>query len=406
MLSQFFINRPKFALVISILIVIVGGISIPQLPIESMPDITPPTIKVSTTYPGANANTVLESVAAPIEEQVNGVENMIYMDSKSDSEGQFNLTVSFEIGSDVDMAQVMTKNRVAVAEPLCRLERPVHRRSQAGIELVHSRALEHDQAVGPLDGPPRLGAGSQIAVEVGAGQRHHQRQVGTEPLESLDRRVAAPRVKRQQQVAALAVPLLPHVDPVAEPAQDPRPADGGDPVAGAVVDQLVALEIERLGAVDRLNTSVFITRKSLRQVLGGLVKRPRASAVRSPPPETDPDRDHVGQRKALLNPTLAHRLLPAREGVQQHKGRDRADADQPDPLQRARHAAHLFQRFNQVGVTVLIASHDVDIIRQMGELPIADTEDYKKAIVKYRKKKSLIIVLQRQDQLYNITVKL
>ncbi len=77
MFSRIFIERPKFALVISILIVIVGGLAIPMLPIESMPDITPPTIKVSATYPGADANTVLESVAAPIEEQVNGVEKMI-----------------------------------------------------------------------------------------------------------------------------------------------------------------------------------------------------------------------------------------------------------------------------------------------------------------------------------------
>jgi len=77
MFSRIFIERPKFALVISILIVIVGGLSIPLLPIESMPDITPPTIKVSATYPGADANTVLESVAAPIEEQVNGLQERL-----------------------------------------------------------------------------------------------------------------------------------------------------------------------------------------------------------------------------------------------------------------------------------------------------------------------------------------
>jgi len=145
MFSRIFIERPKFALVISILIVIVGGLSIPLLPIESMPDITPPTIKVSATYPGADANTVLESVAAPIEEQVNGVENMIYMDSKSDSEGQFNLTVSFDIGTDVDMAQVMTKNRVAVAEPLLpeevmRQGVKVDKQSTAMVEVVSLRS--------------------------------------------------------------------------------------------------------------------------------------------------------------------------------------------------------------------------------------------------------------------------
>jgi HAE1 family hydrophobic/amphiphilic exporter-1 len=145
MFSRTFIERPKFALVISILILIMGIIAVTQLPIESMPDITPPTIAVSTSFPGADANTVLESVAAPIEEQVNGVENMIYMDSKSDSEGQFNLTVSFEIGSDVDMAQVMTKNRVAVAEPLLpnevkRQGVKVDKKSTAMVEVVSLRS--------------------------------------------------------------------------------------------------------------------------------------------------------------------------------------------------------------------------------------------------------------------------
>jgi len=145
MFSRIFIDRPKFALVISILILIVGGISIPMLPIESMPDITPPTISVSTTFPGADAATVLESVAAPIEEQVNGVENMIYMDSKSDSEGKLNLTVSFDIGSDVDMAQVMTKNRVDVAMPLLPEEVKrqgvvVEKKSTAMVEVVSLRS--------------------------------------------------------------------------------------------------------------------------------------------------------------------------------------------------------------------------------------------------------------------------
>jgi HAE1 family hydrophobic/amphiphilic exporter-1 len=141
MFSRFFIERPKFALVISILIVLVGGISIPLLPIESMPDITPPTIQVEANFPGADAGTVEQAVAAPIEEQVNGVEDMIYMSSKSGSDGSMNLTVSFEIGTDVDMAQVMTKNRVAVAEPLLPQEVmrqgvKVDKQSTAMVEVV------------------------------------------------------------------------------------------------------------------------------------------------------------------------------------------------------------------------------------------------------------------------------
>ncbi|PID78536.1 hydrophobe/amphiphile efflux-1 family RND transporter [bacterium DOLZORAL124_64_63] len=145
MFSRIFIERPKLALVISILILIVGLIAVTLLPVESMPDVTPPTIAVSASYPGADANTVLESVAGPIEDQINGVENMIYMDSKSDSEGNYNLTVSFDIGSDGDMAQVMTKNRVAVAEPLLpdevkRQGVRVNKKSTAIVEVVSLRS--------------------------------------------------------------------------------------------------------------------------------------------------------------------------------------------------------------------------------------------------------------------------
>jgi HAE1 family hydrophobic/amphiphilic exporter-1 len=115
--SRIFINRPVLALVISIVVVILGALAIPILPVESTPDITPPTVKVSTTYPGASAQVVEESVTQPIEEQVNGVEDMIYMSSKSTSSGVLDLTVSFEVGTNVDMAAVLTQNRVAIAEP-------------------------------------------------------------------------------------------------------------------------------------------------------------------------------------------------------------------------------------------------------------------------------------------------
>jgi len=116
-LSRFFIERPIFASVISIVIVIAGGVSFGVLPVAQYPEITPPTVQVSTSYPGANARVVAETVAAPIEQQVNGVENMIYMSSTSASDGSYNLTVSFEVGTDLDMAQVMVQNRVKLAEP-------------------------------------------------------------------------------------------------------------------------------------------------------------------------------------------------------------------------------------------------------------------------------------------------
>ena len=117
MFSKFFINRPIFAAVISIAIVIAGSITIPLLPIEQTPDITPPTVQVSTTYPGASAEVVADTVATPLEEQINGVDNMIYMYSTSSDDGSMNLTVAFEVGTDVDMSTVLVQNRVNMAEP-------------------------------------------------------------------------------------------------------------------------------------------------------------------------------------------------------------------------------------------------------------------------------------------------
>ena len=118
MFSRFFIYRPIFASVIAIVIVLVGGLSIPLLPIESMPNITPPSVQVTTSYPGAGASVVAESVTAPMEEKINGVENMLYMSSKSASDGSCNITITFEVGTDVDMATVLVQNRVNEATPV------------------------------------------------------------------------------------------------------------------------------------------------------------------------------------------------------------------------------------------------------------------------------------------------
>ncbi len=117
MFSRIFIERPIFASVISITIVLLGIVSIGKLPIARYPQIAPPTINVAAVYPGANATTIAETVAAPIEEQVNGVENMLYMTSTSSDDGTMNLSIVFEIGTDLDMASVLVQNRVAAAEP-------------------------------------------------------------------------------------------------------------------------------------------------------------------------------------------------------------------------------------------------------------------------------------------------
>jgi multidrug efflux pump len=117
MLARIFINRPVLACVLSIVILLLGGIAAGLLPVAEYPDVTPPTIRVSANYPGANAQVVADTVAAPIEQQVNGVEKMMYMTSQSNNDGSYTLDVSFEIGTDVNMAQVLTQNRVAIAEP-------------------------------------------------------------------------------------------------------------------------------------------------------------------------------------------------------------------------------------------------------------------------------------------------
>ena len=115
--AHFFIERPVFAAVLSIVTVIVGAIAIFTLPIAQYPEIAPPTVTVSAQLSGANAKTVAETVATPIEEQINGVEGMIYMSSQSTNDGNMKLTVTFKLGTNLDIAQVQVQNRVAIAQP-------------------------------------------------------------------------------------------------------------------------------------------------------------------------------------------------------------------------------------------------------------------------------------------------
>src|SRR5688572_3405453 len=132
-LSKFFIDRPIFAGVLSVLIFLAGLLALRVMPISEYPEVAPPSVIVRAQYPGANPKVIAESVATPIEEAVNGVENMLYMSSQATTDGLMTLTVTFRLGTDVDKAQQLVQNRVSQAEP--RLPEEVRR---LGVTTVKS----------------------------------------------------------------------------------------------------------------------------------------------------------------------------------------------------------------------------------------------------------------------------
>src|SRR5512141_1971923 len=115
MISKFFIERPVLANVLAILMIVIGAVALLNLPVAQYPDVVPPTVQVTTRYPGASARTIIDTVALPIEQQVNGVEGMIYMQSYAADDGSYSLTVTFNIGTDLNFAQVLVQNRVSSA---------------------------------------------------------------------------------------------------------------------------------------------------------------------------------------------------------------------------------------------------------------------------------------------------
>ena len=124
-IPRFFVDRPIFAVVLSVLMLIAGGLTLLKLPLSEYPQVTPPTVQVTASYPGANPAVIAETVAAPLEQAINGVENMLYMSSQAATDGRMTLTIAFKQGTDPDMAQIQVQNRVSRALP--RLPQEVQR---------------------------------------------------------------------------------------------------------------------------------------------------------------------------------------------------------------------------------------------------------------------------------------
>jgi multidrug efflux pump subunit AcrB len=218
MFSRFFIDRPIFASVMSIIIVVAGAIAVFSLPLAQYPEITPPTVEVFASYPGANAQTVLDTVAAPIEQQVNGVENMLYMSSQCTNDGSYTLTVTFKNGTNLNLAQVLVQNRVSLALAILpdlvkRRGVPVKKKSPSVLMMVNlfspkgtrdSLYLSNYATIQLRDELSRLPGVGDITY---LGQRDYSMRVWLDPQKMANRKISASDIVRaieQQNIQVAA----------------------------------------------------------------------------------------------------------------------------------------------------------------------------------------------------------
>ena len=220
-LGRLSINQPILAMVLSIVLLIVGAIAYTTLPVAEYPQVVPPTVVVTTQYPGASAQTVSDTVAAPIEQQINGVEDMLYLYSQATSNGQLTITVTFKLGTDLDKAQVLVQNRVAIAQPQLPEEVQrngvVTRKNSPDILMVVFMLSPDDSFDQLYISQLRAAAGSRPV----AAARRHRRHPDFRRARLLDAAVARsrqdrePRNDRGRRAGG---------DPGGEPADHRRPA--------------------------------------------------------------------------------------------------------------------------------------------------------------------------------------